>query len=226
MSRFSNETTILHTFRLDGRHDGWFYHGDGVTYPGGAYGLIQNTPLITDLNGDGRQDFVFAPAIFPHVAARPGAEPIILLSGGQSILSHVDVSGERQGLYRFDAGDFNGDGRLDIVGATTAAWPGVPGERYVLLMDDGAGNFTEQSNNLPEHEGGIDPKNWARDVAVGDVDLDGDMDLIFAGMIDSGGYSSSIAAMARSATRPLPCRVTFWSHSLRIIFRRLSRSLI
>jgi hypothetical protein len=70
--------------------------------------------------------------------------------------------------------DLDGDGDLDIVlpsanGYFTKAQPAQP---LVLLRNDGAANFTDASSAFA---GGL--SGWVREVAAGDIDSDGDLDL-------------------------------------------------
>lgn len=73
------------------------------------------------------------------------------------------------------AGDIDGDGDLDLVPANGA----ISAKNQLVYVNDGTGNFTEKSllfaigYSTPAQEN-------ARDVALGDMDNDGDLDIIFA----------------------------------------------
>ena len=95
--------------------------------------------------------------------------------------------------------DFDNDGWLDLVVAGT---PGTPRGRGVfLLRNDGTGRFEDRSALLPSTVG----SSWA--VAVGDVDEDGDQDLVIGGpggarlLRNEGGNSRMASRVQLAALR-------------------------
>lgn len=82
--------------------------------------------------------------------------------------------------YSYDFGDIDGDGDLDLLGAN--ANPSSLGE--ILLLNDGAGGFTDVSDRLTPN-----PSEDDNDSKFFDIDNDGDLDLIIARL---GGSSEKI----------------------------------
>jgi len=69
--------------------------------------------------------------------------------------------------------DFDGDGDMDILINVTTAFPQAP----LILVNDGAGNFTEHPDaNMPDYTGSA--PLWS---TLADVDGDTDLDLIMGG---------------------------------------------
>jgi hypothetical protein len=153
--------------------------------------MVAGKPLVADINGDGIRDVMFSPGVFPHVMRHPFVYPITLLGTSTGTLTPAlrfsDASGSlgRQAYYRFDIGDINNDGINDIVGATHGAFPEVPGERLGLIYGSPYG-LSDQSDRLPHHQGGNDPQYLSRGVSLGDIDGDGDLDMMFTGNSTSG----------------------------------------
>ena len=118
-------------------------------------------------------------------AIRSSVQPEIVAAGSQGIFSRLF---ENQGNGVFveatdtlnlptldsgrqemdvEAADFDNDNDLDLMFVTGR------GMRNFLLLNDGAGYFTEGPVQPMTSEG-----DWARDVEVADFDRDGDMDII------------------------------------------------
>ncbi len=123
-----------------------------------------------DVNGDGRTDVVHANLFQVDVFVNEGTSGRVGTDG----LVHVpgaipaDLAGWRVAL-----GDLDGDGDADL--ALGRAATQVP---LHLLDGDGSGSFTDASANLPSL-----PAGTTRDLELGDVDGDGDLDVFVAASV-------------------------------------------
>lgn len=172
--------------------DGWpdllFNTGDGSTLPYYAYVLfsapgggfdappavenlgllgLSELPLLADLNGDGRPDLVSYlrnPNPIPAVAVMPSQ------AGGFGAVTTNLIGTTNQNFFvrALGAGDFTGDGKLDIIAAEyNSLYSAAAGEVYLLA---GNGDGTLQKGRLL-----AGPKNV---LAVADFDGDGKPDIL------------------------------------------------
>ncbi len=122
--------------------------------------LSATTLLLVDVDGDGRQELLIS------------GYGVSVLLGYTPLGTWIDLSaGLPSGLLptRYLAGDFDGDGDLDLAGAGFS----LAGSANVLLVNQGSGAFVA-SNPFPGYD---------RAIAAGDIDGDGDLDLLLGGSL-------------------------------------------
>ncbi len=131
-----------------------------------------NKVEIADLNGDGRPDLLFANG--GDYSAPGSPEPNQVFVNGGPGARFIEATGEVLGptpdLARvIKARDLNGDGLVDIVVGTTYQ------TQSRLFLGSVNGRFTEVTRtHLPQMPLSVG------DLEVGDVDADGDLDLVLA----------------------------------------------
>jgi len=129
---------------------------------------------LGDVDGDGDLDIVFANA---NAYEKPAVDATVhqsrlYINDGKGVFT--DETAARldlePGWYRdADLADLDADNDLDLILA------GAFGFGPKLLINDGKGNFTDETaGRAPAYDGW-----WGAATAVGDVDMDGDLDLYF-----------------------------------------------
>ncbi|HEX7283295.1 MAG TPA: VCBS repeat-containing protein, partial [Vicinamibacterales bacterium] len=138
----------------------------------GATKLWTNKVEIADLNGDGRPDLLFANGGDYSTPGTPEPNQVFFNTGAGSRFVEMteQVLGATPDLARvIKARDLNGDGLVDIVVGTTYQ------TQSRLFLGAGTGPFTEVTRtHFPQQPLSIG------DLEPGDVDGDGDLDLVLA----------------------------------------------
>lgn len=169
----------LHITRTAGNFDCLFWNdGAGGFARHRSYGsLVVNEndrfdAELEDLDGDGDLDLAVVilgggnyPPVKPQFYENLGGAHYVNVTEGK----HVGPGIPGRDM---EVRDFDGDGDLDILAATTSDGPGG---RDVILINDGMGAFTDESaTRLPVVE------RISSGCAAGDLDQDGDLDIVVA----------------------------------------------
>jgi len=142
----------------------WRHDGRGglsaETLPGEALAAA----ALGDVDGDGDADLVLAGGALARLLVNDGT--------GRFSEDSAGIAPAPSDATALDVGDFTGDGALDlVVGQGDAA--DAPPRAYA---NDGAGHLRASSAYLPEVPG------RARAVHLGDLDGDGDLDVVLGGV--------------------------------------------
>ena len=164
-----------------------FYHQPELLYPGtlgaspGVVAIEVTDIAVTfrfagDLDGDGDDDAVIASGTNPGEEFTEARKGLILINEGDDTFAvaqgdRPDSVGPREVLMA----DFNGDGRNDVFiadhGYDVDPFPGWSNQ---LLLATETG-YADVSDRLPD-----DTTGFTHNAAVGDVDGDGDIDILVA----------------------------------------------
>ena len=137
----------------------------------GMTGGWSNKVELADINGDGRVDLLFANGRGYSGPEGPEVNYAFLNQGpGKTMLEvGITIFGEADASRVIKARDVDGDGDLDLFVGNT--W----GSQSRLYLGDGGGIFEEvTASHLPQIDASIG------DAEFGDVDGDGDLDLVLA----------------------------------------------
>ncbi len=137
----------------------------------GMTGGWSNKVELADINGDGRVDLLFANGRGYTGPEGPEVNYAFLNQGPGKAFKEVGITifGEADASRVIKARDVDGDGDLDLFVGNT--W----GSQSRLYLGDGGGVFEEvTASHLPQIDANIG------DAEFGDVDGDGDLDLVLA----------------------------------------------
>jgi hypothetical protein len=132
--------------------------GAGLGPDGAAAGAKSDALTVSDLDGDGRVDFIYGSQLFLNRK-----------DGKGTTFAEVRDAGLKFTPGRISPmlGDFNGDGHPDLFVAQKGA--------CLLFQNDGRGRFvdvTAKAGDLRQ------PLGWATSAAAGDFDNDGKLDIV------------------------------------------------
>ena len=133
-----------------------------ASVPDVAVGSGPSSVVLGDLDADGDLDLV---ALVPSTAG--GGVLHVQLNDGTSQFRPDTVLGQQPGGSDVTLGDLDGDGDLDIL---TAALSSGSRNQVSVLRNDGQARF--------QVSGSVFLSDYALSVRVGDVDADGDLDLL------------------------------------------------
>jgi hypothetical protein len=152
----------------DGKGLEWLPHKNIPMGRKGPFGVCVRTAVV-DLDGDGKQEIVMGDAdiVDSKVAVLKNADG----KGGQWTKSELPQGFTYGSLHALAIGDFNGDGRPDLVVNEQEELlpPGRENPRWVIWENLGANRFAERII--------LDTKLGGHELQVGDVDGDGDLDI-------------------------------------------------
>ncbi|MFP5226504.1 MAG: beta strand repeat-containing protein [Acidobacteriota bacterium] len=170
--------------------------GDGTFTAGPSYANISDSSdlTVTDLDGDGHLDLISgiggAGAYGPSVGTHTGLINILMGNGDGTFQGAPSFPGAAAPLYTGSSspaqalavGDFNGDGKADILGSAASITGGLvaPGG-LELLSGDGSGQFTASAPI-----GSSSPTI----IVAGDMNGDHKLDAVFADGSPSGGATN------------------------------------
>ncbi len=154
-----------------GRAAVWFTGADGVLVAGPSYDLpgSPRDVALADLDGDGDLDIVAACERWDEEGNPVAGNVAVALndgSGSFGVVQAFHVTGSPRAIA---AGDMNRDGKLDVVVASD-----TPAQVISVLLGDGAGGLSTALDSADES---VAPS----DVALGDMDGDGRLDVVLTG---------------------------------------------
>lgn len=197
------------------RHGEFFYPTFADRHPPGYFVFDPlNNALAADMNGDGMQDLVLNPALFPHTVPRGTLLPLLLLADGRGSFSEAPwlkglPDAGRHMNYRFALDDLNRDGRPDYAAASGGLLERLPDGTIRTSLDaiavfaSGPGGWADVSRTIrgQEHLSG---ETSPHDLSVGDVNGDGWPDFSAGGRVylnENGlGFSWSQAPLGDLAS--------------------------
>ncbi|MDZ4754091.1 MAG: FG-GAP-like repeat-containing protein [Phycisphaerae bacterium] len=146
-----------------------FQNQTAARFPAAGNNEYTNQMTFVDIDGDGDLDIVWANGQ-GYSSQGAALKPRVYINSGLGVFTDetdARVPGITGWFRGVEAGDCDGDGDMDLVLAQDF------GKKPKLLINDGTGNFTDGSAALPNIN-----LSSAR-AQFGDVDNDGDLDLIF-----------------------------------------------
>jgi hypothetical protein len=159
-------------------------NGDGtflapVIFPSGVYS--ENTNLAVDVNGDGKLDLVIAGQGVGCAGCVGGVNVLLGNSDGTFQPPVSYGNGTTNPTYSAAVADVNGDGKPDIVAASSCTSNINCVSSVAVLLNNGDGTF-KPAVNYPTNG------QAAHSLAIGDVNGDGKPDIVVANWCASGDF--------------------------------------
>jgi hypothetical protein len=152
----------------DGKGTRWLHHPNIPMGRKGPFGVCVRT-AVRDLDGDGKAEIVIADADLP------GSKVVVLKNadgkGGRWEMIQLPQSFAYGSLHALAVGDFNGDGKPDILSNEQEELlpEGRENPRWIIWENTGGLKFREHII--------LDTKLGGHELQIGDVDGDGDLDI-------------------------------------------------
>lgn len=145
--------------------------GSRSVLPGGSKDAF--ALAVADVNNDGHLDLVVSREV--QVYPKKAEVQVLLYDAGTEDFTNTSAIDMPTPATEIAVGDLNGDGQLDLILITGGSSIDRESARPMLLIGDGSGGFLLNGNDAFLTDGGD-----TRGVALGDVDQDGDLDIILA----------------------------------------------
>jgi hypothetical protein len=164
-------------------------NGDGTFRPMVSYSLVGGGAgvAVADVNADGKPDILVATAF-----ASPngdGAAQVLLGNGDGTFQPAVSYDSGGPFTYSIAVGDFNGDGKLDLVVADCSPDTGTSCGLFGILLGNGDGTFKPVTTY---NSGGVGA--WS--LTVADVNGDKQADIVIANLCaDSSCTGNGVVAV-------------------------------
>lgn len=184
-------TRIIYNTKVPNNSNDWYWQTDFTDiWPA----LMNSTFDLGDYDNDGDLDMLIS-------GEKENGLPATYIWKNQNVRKYAYwdyyQTAEIDSMYNGNVSwvDYDNDGDLDIL-TTGERWDATVVTK--LYNNEGNDNFTEAEIDLPGVKEGF--------VAWGDVERDGDMDLIFTGLTDQGYTSKFVKANMKNAknTQPMP----------------------
>ncbi len=173
--RHLTKSDFIGAMRRSVLEGGPFFSGSFMEVPRSLMPHPSSSEVI-DFDGDGDLDLILQQVVSPQVYPAVSQRQLAFRNNGGTFVEASDaVLGNVQmdSAYRSWVADFNRDGRPDLfiadTGADTVEAPGAQSRLFIQTAD---GRLVDESaTRLPQR------RSYTHDIAVGDVDRDGDLDV-------------------------------------------------
>jgi predicted nucleotidyltransferase len=160
------------------------YLGDGTGgFTEGNAGLNavrDGSSSLGDVNNDGHLDLVIT-GLFERTGLAT-----LYLGDGQGGFTDANAGLDGVDFSASSFGDVNNDGNLDLLIIGDPDFGAFVDEKTTLYLGDGQGGFTDANAGL------LDTNAWYGSSSLGDVNSDGNLDLVITGFDDNSNKTSTL----------------------------------